>query len=60
MNLEGVYGVFIYTMIPVAFVIVIGTTALGNAALVDPKTIFVNFASQGVRRRRRLAASSTG
>jgi amino acid transporter len=46
MNLEGAYGVFIYVMIPVAFIIVIGTKALGNAALVDPKTIFVNFASK--------------
>ena len=46
MNLEGAYGVFIYVMIPVAFIIVIGTKALGNAALVDPKTIFVHFASK--------------
>ncbi len=46
MNLEGAYGLFIYTMIPVAFVIVLGTKALGNAALVDPKTIFVHFASK--------------
>jgi amino acid transporter len=46
MNLEGAYGLFIYTMIPVAFVIVIGVKQLGNAALVDPKTIFVNFASK--------------
>ena len=46
MNLEGAYGVFIYTLIPIAFVIVIGTKALGNVALVDPKTIFVNFASK--------------
>jgi amino acid transporter len=46
MNLEGAYGLFIYVMIPVAFVIVIGNTALGNAALVDPKTIFVHFASK--------------
>jgi amino acid transporter len=46
MNLEGAYGLFIYTMIPVAFVIVIGNTALGNAALVDPKTIFVHYASK--------------
>jgi len=45
MNLEGAYGVFIYTMIPVAFIIVIGVHALGNPALVDPKTIFVNFAT---------------
>ena len=46
MNLEGAYGLFIYTMIPVAFVIVIGNTALGSASLVDPKTIFVHFASK--------------
>jgi amino acid transporter len=46
MNLEGAYGLFIYTMIPVAFVIVLGTTALGNTALVDPKTIFVHFATK--------------
>jgi amino acid transporter len=46
MNLEGLYGLFIYTMIPVAFVIVLGNQALGNPALVDPKTIFVDFASK--------------
>jgi amino acid transporter len=46
MNLEGGYGVFIYTMIPVAFVIVLGNAALHNAALVDPKTIFVHFAAK--------------
>ena len=46
MNLEGAYGVFIYTMIPVAFVIVLGIKALGNTALVDPKTIFVTFAGK--------------
>jgi len=46
MNLEGAYGVFIYVMIPVAFIIVLGNKALGNVALVDPKTIFVHFASR--------------
>jgi amino acid transporter len=46
MNLEGGYGLFIYVMIPVAFVIVLGNKALGNATLVDPKTIFVHFASK--------------
>src|SRR2546425_28654 len=46
LNLEGGYGVFIYTMIPVAFVLVLGVKALGNPALVDPKTIFVRFAGQ--------------
>jgi amino acid transporter len=45
MNLEGAYGLFIYVMIPVAFIIVLGSKALGNPALVDPKTIFVHFAS---------------
>ena len=46
MNLEGLYGLFIYTLIPVAFIIVIGNHALGNSALVDPKTMFVTFASK--------------
>jgi len=44
MNLEGLYGLFIYTMIPVAFVVVFGAS-LADPALVDPKTIFSNFAS---------------
>jgi amino acid transporter len=44
MNLEGGYGLFIYVMIPVAFIIVLGSHALSNASLVDPKTIFVHFA----------------
>jgi amino acid transporter len=46
MNLEGAYGLFIYLMIPIAFVIVLGAGALGNSELVDPQTIFVTFASQ--------------
>jgi amino acid transporter len=46
MNLEGGYGVFIYVMIPVAFVIVLGGTALGNVALIDPKTIFTDYAAK--------------
>jgi amino acid transporter len=46
LNLEGGYGVFIYTMIPVAFVIVLGVSALGNTALVDPKTMFVTFGAK--------------
>ena len=45
MNLEGLYGLFIYTLIPIAFIIVLGLPALGNAALVDPKTIFVHYAA---------------
>jgi amino acid transporter len=46
MNLEGAYGLFIYTMIPVSFVIVFGATQLANPALVDPKTMFSSFASE--------------
>src|SRR5919109_1166514 len=45
MNLEGLYGLFIYTMIPVAFIIVLGLPALGDSSLVDPKTIFVHYAA---------------
>src|SRR4051812_28102132 len=44
MNAEGLYGLFIYTMIPVAFIVVFGAK-LADPALVDPKTIFSNFAS---------------
>src|SRR5439155_10739998 len=46
LNLEGGYGVFIYTMVPVSFVLVLGVKALGDASLVDPKTIFVRFAGK--------------
>ncbi|MBV9003882.1 MAG: APC family permease, partial [Solirubrobacterales bacterium] len=46
MNLEGGYGVFIYTLIPVAFVIVLGLHALGNASLADPKTMFITFGAK--------------
>jgi amino acid transporter len=41
MNLEGGYGVFIYTMVPVSFILVLGT-----ATSADPKTIFVNFSQK--------------
>jgi len=46
MNLEGGYGVFIYTLIPIAFVVVLGAHALSDATLADPKTIFVTFAGK--------------
>jgi amino acid transporter len=42
MNLEGGYGVFIYTMIPVSFILVLGAAARSA----DPKTIFVTFTSK--------------
>ncbi len=46
MNLEGLYGLAIYTLIPMAFVCVLGAAALSNADLVDPNTIFVTFAGK--------------
>ena len=46
MNLEGGYGLFIYMMIPIAFVIVLGNVAFATAALVDPKTIFVHYSAK--------------
>ena len=46
MNLEGGYGVFIYTLVPIAFIVVLGAKALSNSALSDPKTIFITFAGK--------------
>jgi amino acid transporter len=46
MNLEGGYGLFIYTLIPIAFIAVLGAHALSNPNLVDPNTIFVTFAGK--------------
>ena len=47
MTLEGGYGVFIYTLIPISFILVIGAKALNpGSGLFDPKTIFVNFSQQ--------------
>ena len=46
MNLEGAYGVFIYTMIPIAFIVVLGRKALSDPALVDPNSMFVTFAGR--------------
>src|SRR5207342_2151614 len=45
MNLEGLYGLFIYTMIPVAFVVVLGATKLSDPIQADPRTIFSTFAT---------------
>jgi amino acid transporter len=46
MNLEGGYGVMIYTLIPVALVVVLGAKALSSQALAsgDPNAMFVTFA----------------
>jgi len=46
MNLEGGYGLFIYTLIPISFIVVLGAQALSNSSLVDPNTIFVTFAGK--------------
>ena len=46
MNMEGLYGLFIYTMIPISFIVVLGASALSNPALVDPATIFSTFAGK--------------
>jgi len=46
MNLEGAYGLFIYTLIPIAFIVVLGAKALSDSAFVDPKTIFVTFSGK--------------
>src|SRR4051794_21581457 len=48
MNLEGGYGLFIYTLIPIAFITVLGASALSNGDLVDPNTIFVTFAGKSL------------
>lgn len=45
MSLEGGYGVFVYAMLPISFVVVLGAKAISNPDLVDPKTMFVTFAS---------------
>src|SRR5919197_2149905 len=46
MDLEGVDGLVIYTLIPIAFITVLGAKALSNSDLVDPNTIFVTFAGK--------------
>src|SRR3954465_600402 len=43
MNLEGAYGLFIYTLIPIGFITILGAKALSNPDLVDPNTMFVMF-----------------
>jgi amino acid transporter len=50
MNLEGLYGVFIYTMIPISFIIVIGIPQINSyvtsvGGLVDANQLFVTFAN---------------
>lgn len=45
-NLEAGYGLFIYTLIPIGFVVVLGAKRLTDSSLVDPKTMFVTFAGR--------------
>ena len=45
MNLEGAYGAFIYIMIPVSFVVILGREQLASIGF-DPKTVFVTFAGE--------------
>ena len=50
MNLEGLYGLFIYTMIPISFIVVIGASQINSyvtevGGLVDANQIFVTFAN---------------
>lgn len=46
LTLEGSYGVFIYMLIPIGFLAVLGAGKLSDSALVDPNTIFVTFAGR--------------
>src|SRR5437763_4920510 len=48
MNLEGAYGLSIYTLIPIGFIVILGAKALGNPDLVDPNTMFVTFAGKAL------------
>ena len=46
LNVEGAYATFIFTLIPIAFIVVLGAKALSDPTLADPKTIFVTFAGK--------------
>lgn len=46
MSLSAGYGLFIYALIPIGFVVVLGAQALANPDLVDPKSMFVTFAGE--------------
>jgi amino acid transporter len=42
MNLEGAYGAFIYIMIPVSFVVILGSDTLSKVGF-DPNTVFLTY-----------------
>src|SRR6266705_3230368 len=46
LNLEGGYGLFIYTLLPISFILVLGAKALSDSSLVDPNSMFVTFAGR--------------
>jgi len=46
LNLEGGFGLLVHTLIPVAFVVVLGAETLARPELVDPNAIFVTFAGR--------------
>jgi amino acid transporter len=45
MNLEGGYGVFIYVMIPISFIVVLGVDTLSKLGT-DPNTVFLAYAQK--------------
>ena len=50
MNAEGLYGLFIYTMIPISFIVVLGADKINSyvtsvGGLVDANQVFVTFAN---------------
>ena len=53
MNLEGAYGLFIYTLIPIAFIVVLGAKALSNSGVRRSEDHLRHVRGQGVRRIRR-------
>ncbi len=46
MSLEGAYGIYIYAMIPISFILVIGLKAIGDPKFFDAKTVFIELAAK--------------
>jgi amino acid transporter len=51
MNAEGLYGLFIYTMIPISFIVVLGASTINSyvssvGGLVDANQVFVTFSNK--------------
>jgi amino acid transporter len=45
MNLEGAYGAFIYIMIPLSFVVILGAETLSSVGF-DPNTVFLTYTKE--------------